>query len=238
MWLEEKVFSFKTENNIVSEDFLSKILLKVNGNLTNVRLPDLFIKITDDAEFDDDDKILELKGYSILEFTENGIFKSKVGDVNLSFHSEEAGEVTINLIENPWFQKGDKEVTQETFDNFEKKIIELASVKKEEVQGEGLGSPHSNPSLLNKKYDNNKVRLINNGYKEYSFGNFKLLKKNDSLLLFEILDEDTVYKIDSEPKSITENVWMFDDEYNLRSLNVKLIDDKLVIEPIHKEFTD
>lgn len=247
MWLEQKVYSFQCEKNEITpeQDILSGINLKVNGILTTVKLSSLFLK-ANQPEFNKNKKILEIKGWSILERTIplTGELRivgegEKFTDVKLSFYSDLLGDMVISDIENPIFQASDKDLKDEDVKAFDSKIIELSISKKdEEVQGEGTGSPHSNPSLFNKKYENNRIRFINNGYKEYinnEKGNFRLLVKQSTdsktILLFELLDETTIKRYDS-PEEIVENFYQFLDVDGNRKINAKLIDGKLDIEVI------
>lgn len=247
MWLEQKIYSFKSEKNTVaSEDILSNINLKVNDILTTVKLSSLFLKV-DSIKFDKETHILEIKGWSILERTipktgELRIYgesKEDFTDVKLSFYSDELGEMIIDDIENPIFQFDDKEVKESDVKAFDAKIIELSIPKKEEeIQGEGTGSPHSNPALFNKKYEIAKARFINNGYKEYPSGNFRLLVKqsNDSktVILIELVDESKLNQF-TAPEEITEGFYQFLDTDGNRKINAKVIDGKLDVEILGEE---
>lgn len=91
--------------------------------------------------------------------------------------------------------------------------------------------------LVNKKYESGKQRYINNGYKEYSFENFRLLlKKTDEkeiALLIEIVDENKINQFSAAEKSNIENFYSFKDEEGKQKLNAKIINDKLEVEVIN-----
>lgn len=250
MWLEQKIISFQTEKEAEKENIvLDNIFLKVNENLTTVNIKDLFLKIStklNEIEFNKKDKTFELKGWSILEkvIPITKIFKAHLGeeekDLEISFYSEEFGNIIIADIDTPWVIGNDKKFEDKDLEQFEKDIIQL-SLPKEEKKVEGAESgllPLSSSVLLvNKKYENGKQRYIQNGYIEYSFENFRLLlKKTDEkeiALLIEIVNENKINQFSAAEKSNIENFYSFKDEEGKQKLNAKIINDKLEVEVIN-----
>lgn len=241
MWLKQKWYSFQCEKDVQNpETLLDGIMLKVNGNLTEVKLVDLFNKISENSiEFKEDKKILEVKGWSVLENVEPKTGVILIGDkqIVLSFESEQLGQITLLKLSNPIVIFDDRDIDDSKYKDFEEKIIELSILKEDSNSGLGTGSPHSNPNptaVFNKNYENNKVRLINNGYQEFSYGQFKILKKDDVILLFEIVDDVAVNKY-SEKTKVMDNFYQFVDSMNDRKLNVKFIDGAVEVEIIGAE---
>lgn len=249
MWLEQKIISFLTEKEPVNgKIILDNIFLKVNENLTTVPLKDLFLKMNtkeEDIEFDKKEKTFQLKGWSILEkvvpITKLFAVHTEEGDkvIEISFYSEELGNIIVSDIENPWVQGNDKKFEEEDLKQFEKDIIQL-SLPKEEKKVEGVGDgllPLSAPTLLNKKYESGKKRYIDTGYKEYVDRNYRLLLKKTPektiALLIEIIDENNVNQFGAAEKSDVENFYQFKDEGSKQKLNAKIIDDSLQVEVIN-----
>lgn len=237
MWIEQKVYTLKSEKggNVKSEDILNNVFLRVNENLTTVTLKQLFLKHSDPSF---EDNILEVKGYSILEkvIPLTGDFFINDQKVKISFNHEEIGNLEIIEIENPLFQANDKSIEDEDVDSFNKKIIELSQLKTDDNKEEENVNPHTETSsdivpIFNKKYENGKVRYINNGYKEFVDGDFRLLLKNDSVLIFKIVSEDEIIQFENiEEKN--ENEFLF--SYNDDSYVANVSDGKLKVEEIQK----
>lgn len=249
MWLEQKIITFQSEKEPENgKIILDNIFLKVNENLTTVLLKDLFLKMNtkeDNIDFNKKEKSFELKGWSILEkvvpITKLFAAHTDEGDkaVEISFYSEQLGNIIISDIENPWVQGNDKKFEEEDLKQFEKDIIQL-SLPKEEKKVEGVGDgllPLSAPVLLNKKYESGKKRYIDSGYKEYVDGNYRLLLKKSPekiiAILVELLDENNLNQFGAAEKSDVENFYQFKDDTNNKKLNAKIIDDSLQVEVIN-----
>ena len=104
MWIEQKVYTFKSEKSgdIKSEDILDNIFLRVNENLTTVTLKQLFLK---NSEPELEDNLLTVKGYSILQDVVPITGEIKIKDstpieigVKISFNSEILGDDSLKLL--------------------------------------------------------------------------------------------------------------------------------------------
>lgn len=236
MWLEQKVYTFQSEKGAVTqEDILDNIYLRVNENLTTVKLKQLFLK-NSEPEFDEKKNQLEVKGWSLLEKIDLKTGELKVNEetVKISFNSEELGDLKIIEISNPLIQSNDKELEDEDLKKFNEKIIELSKSKVEDEQGKGVGTPHTEPlSVINKKYENGKIRYLNNGFVEYVDKNYRLLVKKDDektiALLFDIISEQEINQL-SEPKISEPENYQFIDKKNNKVLEAKIEENKLIVE--------
>lgn len=244
MWLEQKNYTFKTEKGAVNQDpSLDNIYLRVNENLTTVELKQLFVKIND-SEFDEDDKLLTVKGYSILQRVEpiSGELKinqpeadeSASGRVKISFNSEAFGNLEIIEIENPAVQFNDKEISEDVVNKFEEKIKELAQVKTEE-EVVVTGSPQPETATINKQYEIVKQRYLLNGYQEFVLGEYRLLvKKNDGKILasfYDIVSETEIvpYNRISETE---ENIYHVFNDKDIKLFVVSIDENTMKVEKI------
>lgn len=242
MKLEQKNYVFSINRDTASEnDSISEIHLKINDKLTTITLETLFLKISS-HEFSDDGKELEITGWSVLQLLKETkslnllLIRDTKSDtesnneIKIGFFSEKLGELEVTKISNPLLQFSDK--TDESAAEILEKILELSIVKVDEQVGEVV-APHSENSTViyvNKNYENAKLRYINNGYKEYSYENFRLLKNDEKqkAILVEIKGENEAEQFNNS--IIEEATVTFLDKNTYRVIICKIEDEKLIVE--------
>lgn len=238
MWLKQKVYSFRiTKEDSVREDSIERIMVKLNGNLTTIKLIQLFAEISK-SEFSEDGNILEIKGWSILQDVNSNKLKIGENEIDISFESENLGSLSIESIENPWWILNDIKLSDLDVAEITSKLLELSGLDKstEDITDQAE-SPHTLPSVIvNKSYDTGKITYQKIGYTEYIKDNFRFLlnSKSDKALLIELKDEKDLIQY-KNPVKVVDSFYKFDDELNNRVIDVKIIGEDLDISFSEKE---
>jgi len=228
MWLKQKVYTLAISGDLTSQDNIGNVNVKVNDKLTTIEIKQLFAKV-DYSELSDDNKLLKICGWSILQRIENGVLKIGQNEVAISFENENGILLSVQKIANPWFQLNDIELSEEDYNSIDNKILELADNSSKETGV--VEEPHSSPPVfINKDYESGAKAFIKKGFTEHSSGNFKLLinSEKDKVIFIEVINENemTQYKKSSK---VTEGFYSFDDVENKRSINVKLIGNEIEV---------
>lgn len=240
MWLIQKKITFHCEKlpkEIQEELDFDSVLLIVNGNKTTVKLSQLFLKINEWEILEESNKLI-IEGYSILSLVNSeGEFVIGEKPIKLTFESEEFGVMRIIAVKNPLFQANDKKLPDEDFKKFEAKILELSEAPKVEDNSGGIGSPHSDPPELikNKNYEINKPRFLENGFKEFKEGNYRLLlkEKDDktTVMFFELISEAELVSYPNIAKEAnSESNFIAISEDKQEKIAISLIEDVLKVE--------
>lgn len=241
MWLKQKVYTFRiTKEDSVREDSIGHINVKLNGNLTTIKLTQLFAKISK-SEFSEDGHTLAIKGWSILQDVKSNKLKIDENEIEISFESENLGSLSIESIENPWWILNDIELSDSDVAEINGKILQLSGLDKpsEEIIGE-TESPHTPPPvIINQIYEKGKINYQKIGYTEYSKDNFRFLinDKSGKVLLIELKDEKDLIQYRNSSKVI-DNFYKFEDDTNNRIIDVKIIGEDLDISFSEKEEPD
>jgi len=233
MWLKQQEYILSIIRDTASQDDnFENINVKLNGNLTTIKLIQLFAKISK-HEFSDDGKKLRIIGWSILQSVKDDKLKIGENEIDISFEAEELGLLSITKIENPWFMLNDLKLSNEEVESINSKLLELSGsqIGDNDTGEEGLPQT-SPPAIINSIYDKGRESFIKRGFKEYSKDNFRflILKTEDSLKanLIELINEDKLVQL-QDPKIVIEGFYKFNDEANNRVINVKIIDESLEI---------
>lgn len=244
IWLEQKVYQLATvDGTRLKLNSKPEIFLVLNGVNTGVPIENLFTN--QKATFDNEDNTY--KGYSILSLIghtpEALIIGDDEGDIKITFiESSTQKTLVVSKIKNPFFQFNDEQITGEQLEsaiNDIKNLLRPARVEPTITEeGSTSGEPTSvveeseqpeqkEEDIINGEYEKDKVDLLGEGYKEYSFKNFRFLKNGDKKpILVQLEKED--YKSIPVDKTDYENVFSF--KSGEESRLVKLIDETLVIE--------
>lgn len=237
MWKsEQKNYTLQSSKKdpVANYDF-SKINLKVNGKLTTIKLLDLFEKISNQELENDDDLgyILVVQGWSLLQDVKNG----KLNDIDISFFSEELGDLNIVKIKNPLWQMSDKNIDEDVVKSFHQKILELAK-SKDEPQPIVEELPHrSDPvGVINPNYENAKERFLNSGYKEFQFigedgADYRLLenKERNKVKLVHVISPTEVKEFANGNPVTLDGDYIFVDNDENKEFRGKVVDGTLII---------
>lgn len=248
IWLEQKVYQLSTvDGTRLKLDSKPEIFLVLNGVNTGVPIENLFTN--QKATFDNEDNTY--KGYSILSLIghtpEALVIGGDESDIKVTFiESKTQKSLVVSKIKNPFFQFNDEQITGEQLEsaiNDIKNLLQPARVEPPAAE-DGLtlvGEPTSvveenieqveheqkEEDIINGEYEKDKLSFLSEGYKEYSFKNFRFLKNGTKKpILIELEKED--YKSIPVDKTDYENVFSF--KSGEESRLVKLIDETLVIE--------
>ena len=243
MWLNQKVFTFKFEGaQTIQDDSFDSIKVKINENLTTIKLSQLFAK-HDKPEFIEKNTKLKIKGWSILQSVANGLIQigeKTEGETiipivsSISFESEQLGVVEIESIENPWFILNDIELSDEDLKSIDDKLLELSGLNAPVVDdAEQEEEPHPQPAVIvNSVYEKGKESFLKRGYTEFLKDNYRflLLNKDDKFKasLIEFVDEKQLNQY-NEVEKVTEKFFKVKLSDTLTA-HIKTLDEGLFIE--------
>lgn len=233
IWLEQKVYELASADG--SKLNLTKkpnLQLVINGEKQEIPIEQLFIN----KELRYYPESNEIKGYSLIQklsISKEGLLKD---DLKITFIDIDSGKnIIIFKMSNPAIQLNDKSIPQEEFD----KAIEVLKSLQPKPQAtmeepvlvteEPVISSVVEEQVVNEDYNLESKGLIEQGFKEYKTGEYRLLIKDNQVILVAI--EGTGpddYKTIKTEKTEMPNVWKFVNQSMDRV--IKLVDGQLILE--------